>query len=611
MSQLLSLPAELLESILIFCSAEGHPSSVGALAHVCRQLRTLVYDAPDHHLWRTLFLTSFDDPRLLASDVNEDIDWQHAFTERIWASNFLSRTAQPLPVSFKKRALRSTTSMMYPVNGLPDAQDSDPENDVRLLNALLSVVESACPSPLHQVASRSEEDSGLTRAHARTPVYPPQAGGQAQTPSLNIEWLRQVLSHGLSFTLARRIFSCEAIGLAYHSLENQSLSQLTAYLGFNPIPVVDSETNDATLLSSLRQRRAGKSRALPKDEKGAEVQDMSETAQRARARERARPRAFYMDYLSPRRNWGPYLAILPRTSSENVGAGDASVPDAHAEDSDSDMDDDDGDYVPPDDASQSASSASPEPGQLPPTGTLLTPAQLRPDWAWLAAARVVAECKLRQHVDAEDIAKLEDWDNLRGGAWVPELPRPTLDDEFEDSVALQVEIDEPGEEWRKYERDWAGAEGIWRRLVCWLDYDDLIYHNSSDDFQDPQLDEAWIIVPMFLRITGYSAPSLPHLFPDRPTIHIAGEMGGGGWVGSFDGADEDVRRVHGTVSMLPDGNVRWSTTSTAPGSNEDEWASESVQLGGVGSAMGALGMWTGAFHEDGDPLGVIWQWRVG
>ena len=71
MSQLLSLPAELLESILIFCNAEGHPSSVGALAQVCRQLRTLVYDAADHHLWRVLFLTTFDDPRLLASDVNE------------------------------------------------------------------------------------------------------------------------------------------------------------------------------------------------------------------------------------------------------------------------------------------------------------------------------------------------------------------------------------------------------------------------------------------------------------------------------------------------------------------------------------------------------------
>ena len=34
-----------------------------------------------------------------------------------------------------------------------------------------------------------------------------------------------------------------------------------------------------------------------------------------------------------------------------------------------------------------------------------------------------------------------------------------------------------------------------------------------------------------------------------------------------------------------------------------EWASESVQLGGVGLAVGALGMWASAFHEDGDPLG--------
>ncbi len=93
--------------------------------------------------------------------------------------------------------------------------------------------------------------------------------------------------------------------------------------------------------------------------------------------------------------------------------------------------------------------------------------------------------------------------------------------------------------------------------------------------------------------------------------------------------------------MLPDGNVRWSIvsyafsafcfeasrlrtcrpelahiwliicgttvyaqTSTAPNSMQDEWASEAVQLGGVGSAMGSLGMWTGAFHEDGDPLGT-------
>lgn len=48
-------------------------------------------------------------------------------------------------------------------------------------------------------------------------------------------------------------------------------------------------------------------------------------------------------------------------------------------------------------------------------------------------------------------------------------------------------------------------------------------------------------------------------------------------------------------------------TSTAPNSMEDEWSSEAVQLGGVGSAMGSLGMWTGALHEEDDPLGQIFM----
>ena len=34
----------------------------------------------------------------------------------------------------------------------------------------------------------------------------------------------------------------------------------------------------------------------------------------------------------------------------------------------------------------------------------------------------------------------------------------------------------------------------------------------------------------------------------------------------------------------------------------DEWVSEGIQVGGVASAMGILGMWTGAQHERMDPL---------
>ena len=77
------------------------------------------------------------------------------------------------------------------------------------------------------------------------------------------------------------------------------------------------------------------------------------------------------------------------------------------------------------------------------------------------------------------------------------------------------------------------------------------------------LDEAWIIVPMSLRITGYGSPAVA-AYPDRPTILIAGEMGGAGWVGNVSGNEEDVRRVHGSVSMLPDGSVRWSMVSYRP-----------------------------------------------
>lgn len=40
-----------------------------------------------------------------------------------------------------------------------------------------------------------------------------------------------------------------------------------------------------------------------------------------------------------------------------------------------------------------------------------------------------------------------------------------------------------------------------------------------------------------------------------------------------------------------------------PGTSTPEWSSEAVQVGGIGSAVGVLGMWTGAGHERADPLG--------
>ena len=38
-------------------------------------------------------------------------------------------------------------------------------------------------------------------------------------------------------------------------------------------------------------------------------------------------------------------------------------------------------------------------------------------------------------------------------------------------------------------------------------------------------------------------------------------MGGAGWVGDGEQGADDARKVYGTVSMLADGNVRWSIVS--------------------------------------------------
>lgn len=58
-----TLPGELVEEILIACAANNDAASVAAVAATSRRLYSIIYDAMDRHLWRSLFLTLFDDPR--------------------------------------------------------------------------------------------------------------------------------------------------------------------------------------------------------------------------------------------------------------------------------------------------------------------------------------------------------------------------------------------------------------------------------------------------------------------------------------------------------------------------------------------------------------------
>ena len=60
-----SLPTEVIESIILCIAAGGFPHAIGTLSQTCRALHALIYEAADHHLWRAIFLSTFDDPRKL------------------------------------------------------------------------------------------------------------------------------------------------------------------------------------------------------------------------------------------------------------------------------------------------------------------------------------------------------------------------------------------------------------------------------------------------------------------------------------------------------------------------------------------------------------------
>ncbi|KAF9454995.1 hypothetical protein P691DRAFT_754120 [Macrolepiota fuliginosa MF-IS2] len=165
-------------------------------------------------------------------------------------------------------------------------------------------------------------------------------------------------------------------------------------------------------------------------------------------------------------------------------------------------------------------------------------------------------------------------------------------------------------------QDWAGIEGTWRRYVCFMDYRDLFAFNYSDIadgplhpkfFEDPRFREATKLIEVKLRIIPEaeirffeSSEVLPSASPHHPPIFFAG---------SSKGVHGNEAVVEGYVRMACDGTARWrfkvSIYDQSP-----QWSSNGVQLGNVGSARGVIGVWTTTTHEQGDPVGPFWLFKV-
>ncbi|KAG8745702.1 hypothetical protein FRC10_007182 [Ceratobasidium sp. 414] len=139
--------------------------------------------------------------------------------------------------------------------------------------------------------------------------------------------------------------------------------------------------------------------------------------------------------------------------------------------------------------------------------------------------------------------------------------------------------------------DWAGVEGVWRRIVCFMDYRDFHEYNyhgqrtsgglDTSVFKHKMFNEATRVITMALRVTRSETGDPP--FEHRPRLHFAG----------FSVANDTmISAVHGFVCMTPSGYVRWHL------------------IGEPGSAGGFIGTWTGNNHEPDDPAGPTWLWKI-
>ncbi|KAI1324165.1 hypothetical protein F5Y16DRAFT_381743 [Xylariaceae sp. FL0255] len=167
------------------------------------------------------------------------------------------------------------------------------------------------------------------------------------------------------------------------------------------------------------------------------------------------------------------------------------------------------------------------------------------------------------------------------------------------------------------ERDPYGVSGLWLRVVCFLDYNDFSAHNFTDEEVLPlhvprriiHFSEATRLIFMRIFVTAIEPPG-PEDGQDLPVVHFKGVSRS--LDRSFDeNANSDLRGialVRGSVRLTPAGEVRWTTFSIFGG--VERWRSESVQVGGVGSAKGVLGHWFDKNYDPRGPAGPTAFWKV-
>ncbi|TCD61664.1 hypothetical protein EIP91_008112 [Steccherinum ochraceum] len=363
---ILDLPGEIVEKIVV--ELHDLPCSISAFARTCNHHRLLIYHPSDTFLWRSIFLTQYDDPRLLRSrhrlHLEVDFDFGHAFRERTFAANYLRK----VPI------LEDGSDVKV------DLEDVAAEEcqSLRALNAVLSLIDTASPISVtvadYYPAGESYDgywtSLAFRQASQRATKHPPSPD-LLDSPSLNTFRYHHAVAHGIPAALLARLRS-ETIDPEWDdSLLAQALYKLTAR---------------HVLISSIREL---------------DLEPFS--LQLAMPPLILHKRAYDLSRLRRSRLYGPFVPFDPSPYEWDVDPEDFH--------------------------------------------------DFRVDWAWVAPIAII----MRSILDAV----IDNWmpnyrmgaHALRPGAWTPPF---YLNLGFTHAV-------EP-----KQNRDWAGVEGMWRRLETWL-----------------------------------------------------------------------------------------------------------------------------------------------
>lgn len=130
------LPSEIIEHFLSVCD----PLEVAAVAQASRFYRSLVYETPDEHLWRSLYLNqSFDDPRTCVTFLGEPrrpVNWR-AELQRIIRTRTILQGAERCRPEERRIVLETLWDMVSHVSPTNRAFSEETSKNLLWVEAML------------------------------------------------------------------------------------------------------------------------------------------------------------------------------------------------------------------------------------------------------------------------------------------------------------------------------------------------------------------------------------------------------------------------------------------------------------------------------------------